>query len=395
MIALNKEWLANLRVREEAEKYRDKGYISQAEFDIVRSKYPAGFYTPNVFVRIGLFILTFFVVLVGDGLMSLVISSGGNILDSPGWPLFLGVLSYIGLETLIATKHHFRSGVDDALLLATVLLSAATVFSLVLKLGIPENAQSQWIALGIFIFTLYFTIRFNDILMAAACCCAFLATVFFAWNNAGFGGLYTAPFVIIVMSAGVYWLTTKLSAAKQYIDYEGGLLIGQTLSLVALYAAGNYYIVQILGGELNLGRPADKPLPLGAFFWSWTLLVPLAYVVIGIRKKDAIFLRLGLLLIVAAVATFRNYYHILPTDIMLTTAGVLVTGISWTIIRYLKTPKHRFTYEEADEQIMLGHAQIESIITAQSVAGITATPPASGSRFGGGDGGGGGASGSF
>ncbi len=397
MIALNKEWLSNLRIQDEAEKYRDKGFISSTEFDVIRAKYPVGFYMPNVFVRGGLFILTFFVTLMGDGLLTLIATSGGgdSVVESPGWSLFLGVISYACLEGLIAAKKHFRSGVDDALLLVTALLFTGMVFSIAYKSGIGVEYRSQWISFGVFIFTLYFTIRFVDILMAGICCGAFFATIFFFWNNVGFGGLYTAPFIIILVSAGVYWLINPLGKKAELVHYEGCLLIAQIVSLIVLYAAGNYYIVQTLGGEMSPGQPANKPLPLGWFFWSWTMLMPLVYVAFGIKRKNMVLLRLGLLLVIAAVSTFRNYYHILPTDVMLIIAGALVIAVSWAFIRYLKTPKYGFIYDEPSTKTLLDHAQIESLITAQSVANIPAAPASSGSRFGGGDFGGGGSSGSF
>ena len=98
---------------------------------------------------------------------------------------------------------------------------------------------------------------------------------------------------------------------------------------------------------------------------------------------------------VAAIATFRYYYHLLPTDIMLTIAGALTILIAWLTIRYLATPKHGFTYTDPGEKVLLDYLRIESLITAEIVSDRPSAPTHDDSRFGGGDFGGGGASESF
>src|ERR1700733_3369228 len=114
MIAYNKTWLANLRLHAELKKAARKGNINEAEFKAIEQKYPAGFYTPGLFARIGLFILTCIVVCFGDGLLSLFLM-GSNLVESGGWLFFLGGVSYAALEFMVSKKH-YRSGVDDALL---------------------------------------------------------------------------------------------------------------------------------------------------------------------------------------------------------------------------------------------------------------------------------------
>ncbi len=87
MIAYNKTWLANLRLQVQLKKQLNKGCITDAEFSAIQEKYPVEFYTPNLFVRIGLIILTCIIVLFGGGLLSLM--SGFNAVDKAGWYFFL------------------------------------------------------------------------------------------------------------------------------------------------------------------------------------------------------------------------------------------------------------------------------------------------------------------
>jgi len=72
MIAYNHSSLENLLTRKETEKAYRKGYISEAEKENIYQAYPVSFYSPNIFVRIGLFILTVVIGLFTLGLLGLL-----------------------------------------------------------------------------------------------------------------------------------------------------------------------------------------------------------------------------------------------------------------------------------------------------------------------------------
>lgn len=395
MIAYNKEWLENLRVLEQAEAYCDKGFINKDEFELTKRQYPIGFYMPNPVVRIGLFLLTLFIVTVGDGLLTLI-AAASNVIESPGWAFFLGIISYIALEGIVRTKHNFRSGVDDALVLVVTCQFAAGFGTMLVRSeSIDSNTQRLLFAIFLFLFTLILTVRFVDRLSAALSISSLFAAFFFAWNGMTAAGLATAPFLMMIVSALTYFIALRISKKQGLANYKDCFKIIEMLSLVVIYASGNYYIVQTLGNALGPDNTVNKPLPMGGFFWSYTLLMPLVYVFYGLKRKDSILLRLGLALMVAAIATFRYYYHLLPTDIMLTIAGALTILIAWLTIRYLATPKHGFTYTDPGEKVLLDYLRIESLITAEIVSDRPSAPSHDDSRFGGGDFGGGGASESF
>src|ERR1700744_2919941 len=109
MIAYNKTWLGNLRLQQQVKNHVHQSDISGDEFKAIAEKYPVGFYTPNIFVRVGLFILTCIIILFAGGLLSLMALSG-NIVNTSGWFIFLGILSYGSLELNISQQHHYRSG---------------------------------------------------------------------------------------------------------------------------------------------------------------------------------------------------------------------------------------------------------------------------------------------
>lgn len=390
MIAYNKTWLANLSLQEDTKENLNRGCIAAEEFKSIKDKYPVGFYTPGLFARVGLFILTLIVVGFANGVLSLLFASASNIVETSGWMFFLAILSYIALEIIVSSKHHYRSGVDDALLFISALLSCLTFAMLFSRYNVVFYAP---VSGAIFILSLYFTIRFADMLMAALCCVSLLAFVYFGWTKLTPAGMMTIPFVIMLISGGLYWFSNNFSRQELAINYHSCFIVAQLIFLLGLYAAGNYYIAQTLGDDSNGLSP--KPVPIGAFFWAWTMIVPFLYLGCGIFKKDTILLRLGLVLIAAAIATFRYYYHVMPLDLALSIGGALLLGIAYAVMKYLKTPKYGFTYAEPIAENMMDHLKVESLIVAETFAKVSATPAEHQNRFGEGDFGGGGSSSTY
>ncbi len=102
-------------------------------------------------------------------------------------------------------------------------------------------------------------------------------------------------------------------------------------------------------------------------------------------------MRVSLFPIAATVFTIRHYYPVLPTEMALTLGGIILIGIAWNLLRYLRSPKFGFT-AEADQQDLSGRRQAEALL----IAGMTTQPHASGTtEFHGGTGSGGGAGGQF
>ena len=392
MIIYNKTWLRNLDLQNRLKRAHRLGDITAEELKQMTEKYPVGFYAPNIFIRAGLFILTQIIVGFAGGLLSLMLSGIDDLITTPGYWLFLGIVSYITLELFVKRNHHFRSGVDDALM-----WTAAGLF-LSAYIGYLNIAQRDDLSASfesyIFGFTLvlasYFTLRFADLLMAAV---SFFSLIFFLFFSRGLYGPYAAavlPFLIILVSAGIYFLCVY---AKKYKDYENAVTTVQVFSLLICYAAGNYFVAKEMGSMMNQSLQEGGELPLGWFFWTWTMVLPVAYIALGLSRKDVILLRSGLILIAAAAFTFRNYYHVMPVEGALSLAGAALLAISYGVIHYLKTPKKGFTYDELDDDQLLDKIKVESLIVAETFSGPSTAPE--GNRMGGGNFGGGGSSADF
>lgn len=393
MIIYNTNWLKNLMIQDQMKKAYRNADLKPEELKAIQEKHPVGFHSANLFLRIGLFAATVVLTSFIWGFLSLIMEST-KLKESPGYYLFLGICNYITLEIVIRKFHYYKYGVDDALIWTTGAFLLVSLFLTLDHQNFDQKGFTNELILSRFIFVLgvFFTLRFANMIMALITFCAFIAFIFFGWYNYGLYPLSSMPFLIIIISLAVYFFAVHLG--KRHWIYKDCLGILQGASLLTTYAAGNYFVVRELGSSMNnVVLTNDQTIPLGWFFWLWTIVIPLLYIGIGLRKKEVILLRSGVILVAASVITFRNYYQIMPIEAALAICGALLLSLSYGIMHYLKTPKHGFTAEELNNDQLLDNLKVESLIVSSTFSEGPTAPQ--GSRMGGGSFGGGGATGDF
>jgi len=391
MIIYNKRGLKHLRIWEEAEAAYDAGLLSELDLKQIKSAYPDLLYRPNLITRIGYFIL----MLIGCSFTCLLITllfEAAHVIEHPAWPLFLGLCSYAALELFVRNKSDFHSGLDDALLWFTSgLLGGGLIWALS-----DQPNSTLLISACILLLSSWFALRFVNTLMSSIACLAALALVFFTWNKAGTIGEATMPFVIMLSSYLIYNLAQRITSGQKAIYYQKCLSFVKVTSLLSLYAAGNYLVVQKLSNQLHhLPAETNDPIPFGWIFWGWTCLLPLVYIALGIRTKSLLLLRVGLMLIAAAAYTVRFYFQVLSIEYVLVISGAVVLSLIIAILKYLKTPKMGFTYAQRSRRHWLNNLNLESLIVAGLASHTQSLPIETKDRFGGGSFGGGGASSNF
>lgn len=396
MIIYNKLWLANLVIQEEVKALYDLGNLSSAELKQVQHDYPVGFYTPNIFVRTGLFLLTFVIASFSGGLVTLMAISS-NSTDPTAWLLIFAAGSYAILELMVSRMHHFKSGTDDALLwISGGCLTAAVVYHLIIS-DHHYSIITCFLIFTVFMvwLSLYLTLRFADKAMAVLCfvMVLFSAGICLYWYGSRNTVVYS--FLIILLSGLGYYLSKAGLSYPKAVFYKPCLEILQVISLLTLYIGGNYFAAENFGQLLHSENYQDTLLPVPYLFWAWTMLIPFVYIGLGIRHKNSILLRTGLLLVTIAAVTFKNYHHVLSVELTLVIAGALILGITYYLIQYLKTPKNGFTYEDLKEKSIMDNVKIESLIISSMDTPSTHVTTAAKDRFGGGSFGGGGSSGDF
>ncbi len=388
MIAYNPTDLDNLAVREQAEEALAAGCITETESQAIFAAFPSGFYTPNIFIRAGLFLLTVVILLFSVGLLALIgMGSGSHALAV--FLVFCGLAAYGILEYMVNTKKHFRSGVDDALMwmAAGLILTGINLFT---DIGFPMQS------ILVFLLSFYCCLRFADRLMGLSACLALMAMLYNLVSVAGKTGLVLAPFLLMAGAAATLLLCSYLGPKAACRHYRPALTVIRIACLVAFYLSGNYYVVEEWGSRLSdRYAPQGSALPLGWLFWLLTVFVPLYYIFRGLRKKDPVFLRTGLVLTAVIIFTVRNYYHVLPAEIAMTIGGALMIVLAYALIRYLRSPKHGFTYKQTNESYFMEKLNLESLVLAETFTNAPDQPETNGIEFGGGSGGGGGAEGTF
>lgn len=384
MIIYNKAWLSNLTVLENVKRDYEEGLIPDSEWAAIKAKYSHGFYIPHLFIRAGLFFLTVITCIFSSGFLSLMLADSGFI-DSYGWILFLAIAHYVALEVTVQQKFHFRSGVDDALL--WIFMGLLTIAYI---MGTDADETPLVLAIFIFVVSALLAVRFADTLMSLLVYLSALAAVFFLWKELGAWGISTMPFILMAFSGSVYRLVKKNLNNPKTAVYQNSMSVLQIAGLLSLYAAGNYFAVKELGDMLN--GTESKSIPFGWFFWAWTVGMPVVYIFFGVKQKNVILLRTGLLLIAVAAATYKTYYQLMPLEFTLLLCGAAAVVISYFLIRYLQSPKYGFTYKKLSAAYLMDELKVESLIVSESFAETGIPPANTGTEFGGGQFGGGGAS---
>lgn len=386
MIAYNKNWLYHLYVQEQVQEAVEAGCLDKMEAARIREFYPVGFYTPNLYIRFGLFLLTIIMILFSVGLAILMMM---DLLEkSPAaFSILFGLFTYSALEFFIADNHHYRSGVDDALLWS----SAGMLFG-GSSYGLDASPLLMcWLA---FIYALFFTARFADRLMALASFVSMVGILYFTCTTTGDFLKAMVPFVLMLATGFTYFMTRSKSSAGPFFNYKSCLTIIEIATLLVFYAAGNYYVVSALKNTMpGINWSPGSAIPLGKWFWSFTILFPVAYLSLGIKYKNAILLRCSLLTIASSILTFHHYYPITPVETAMATGGTCLVIISIALIRFLKKPKYGFTHLALVPANKVTTEQVEQLVIAETFGKPRADQPVT--RFGGGSFGGGGAGSNF
>ena len=278
---------------------------------------------------------------------------------------------------MIKDKQHYKSGADAALLWIS---GGCLIGGFTILLG--NDISITALAYVVLLLSTYFTLRFADTLFAIV---AFLALLYCTFNLFMHTRLFL-PFLMMGVSFGVYYVMGRIKA-----KYHANCLLAiRVCALLTLYLGGNYFVIR----QVNEAFYDDASLPAAGMFWISTVIIPLVYIYLGLRKKDRVLLRSGLILIAAIVFTVRYYHSVAPLEIAMTVGGLIMILFAYSIMRYLKAPKHGFTAEPEEDENPLEALQIESLVIAQTFHQAPG-PGKDQFDFGGGSGSGGGASGEF
>jgi len=392
MLIYNKQWLDNLYVLKAATAWVKGGLVSADEYKTIESEYVSGYKPHGIGARIGLFIFGVIIVSSASGLLLLFMEHGGE--EAVGIQnMIIGIVSYIMAERYVKSNHQYRSGVVDALLYSALTAIGVALFIMLDKLRSGDSVKPEFYLVLLIPLIGFAAIRFAD---------AFLTLVVYGlviWLNAllvlefGRVGQMLLPFECMVFSAVVYFWVKKQKGDKKYQYYTRCLWVIEAASALTFYLSGNYMVVRMMSESLlDMTIQPGQDIHLAFFFYIYTIAVPLAYIYVGVKNKNRLLLRMGVLLIAGGILSIKYYHHVLPPETALILAGIALVAIAWFSIRYLKVPRNGIT-SEPDESL----ARMDAIsnVAFSELLQQSPTKPADDVKFGGGTFGGGGATSDF
>lgn len=385
--AYNQEWVYNLEVIKSAKQWARHNFISNEQKLAIEEAYKVAFYHPNLIIRLLLFVATLIAISGVTGLLALMVADAGQVGISILCVLY-GIASFVILEKIFITKNHFKSGVTEAI------NYHACGFMLGGIAGFVDFENMQVILLMCLLVFTFAAIRYLDLVTTVLAMASLAALVFYNCFEAG--GLFKQiiPFIFILVFSVIYFVTKKLQQHVELNVWHYNLLIIESICLILIYLSGNYLVVRELSVNLmDLSLEMGEDIPFAYLFYFLTVSIPLSYLYFGITRKDLVLLRVSLLVFAFSVFTFKYYFIQEHLEITLTLAGIILTGLTILLMRYLKEMRAGFTRENLMTSKWAA-MNVEAILISQTMGGNQSQDTVIESG-GGGDSGGGGASSSF
>ncbi len=386
MLGYNEQKRSNYFHIDELVKWNKQQWISDLELNRLDEYLKPRYKRTNIFVNIGLFVLTSIIINSALGFMGLLFI-GLLDFDHIWFPaLVAGSLTLIGLQRIVIDdKNQFRTGADDATLYHALGFFYGFFFALFEDFLI----DNELIILGF--TTLFFGITayiYLDRLLTALTILTALGFLFFLLFR--LGGIVTLlmPFVMmIVASLGYFFSLKRMKNAKSKV-IEECFEIAYWIFIALFYLSGNYFVVIELSAALDLTN--SFPILIVWFLYAFTIVVPILYIIFGLKHKEASLLNFGLLAVALSVATLRYYHSSMSIELELIIGGLLLVGIAWVALKYWSSDKGGITLKP--NKNLDDGLKIESLLIDQALSDSSTSQSFTG---GGGEFGGGGASGDF
>ncbi|MBL7884272.1 MAG: hypothetical protein JNL69_09395 [Bacteroidia bacterium] len=388
MIAYNKKFITHLAIIKKAKQWYAEKLISAEQMALLLKKYQTDFYSPNLFIKIGLFIFTLITISAALGFYSLFSFTAINGLEQSNvFPVFTSILfaiiCIVILELFIQNKLIFRSGVDEALLYAAL----SFILSGILFAVDNDSNNGMLISSIVFLpFLVVASIRYIDTITSILTMICMYCIVFLILLKLGDIAKLIMPFALMVISA-IFYLSIKKQKKQEKLSlWKNCFTAAECIVMIVFYLACNYYVIRESSVEFfNMELQAGEDIPLAFVFYILTALVPLLYVFVGLKNKDKVSLWIGLLLVAIAAFTFKYYFSLGHPEITLTFAGIAMILTAYFSIRYLKIDKHGITFKEDMDEDNFLKSNAEALLVAQSFSQQVHTPQQPENTFGGGN----------
>lgn len=386
MIVYDKTELENVFLVEQAYFLESAGFISKEQSDLITKKLTTLKSQNNILIRAGFFLLGCFLYSSICGFISLI--SPESIIENYKVVFYVyAPIGFAGTE-LLARQKYYGHGLDDAFALGAQLTLAIAV-------GLSTDGNGLPIALIITITSLLCYLRYVHVSLALLFCLATTASLVYILFEFGTTGKTILPFVTMLFSAGIYFFSKIILQNLKSPYYHKGILLANSFGIVLFYLSGNYLVVRELSvALLGVEVAPNSDISFALFFYAFTFIVPIGYLVYSLIKKDRPMLWIGSLALAFSIYTIRFYYAVLPLETFLTIAGLVLFAFTYFAIKKLKHKETGITFCPDSFTNVNALMDAEALIASQ--LGLKPeTIQKSNMEFGGGDFSGGGSGGEF
>lgn len=386
--AYNESLIYNLHVIKAAKHWQKHNLLTHEQLLAIQEQYKTPLYHPNWAIRVLLFLATLLAASGVSGLLGLAFADAGETVLSIVF-LLSGIFGFVILEKAFIDNNHFRSGVTDAI---TYMACGFTIGGVGGLTDFDNAVAIQLISLLVLGFASY---RYLDLIVTIAFVATLAWTIFYHCYEAGGVFRNIIPFVFMLLFSAAYFANRRLKKNKSLKLWDDNLLVLEVCFLLLIYAGGNYLVVRELSiSMMELELNAGEDIPFAFVFYFFTVIIPIVYITAGVKLKDRVLLRMGLITVAFSVFTFKYYYSLGHPEITLMIAGIVSVSVAVWLIRYLKQMRNGFTSENVLSS-RWANINLEAIIISQTAGGNQLPKSESKELGGGGSFGGGGSTDSF
>ena len=385
MLIYNKACIDNLEIQKQSAKWLKKNLVSKEEHENVKREFPSGYHESNFLIRAGIFIFSLIVIFSAIGLFGLI-AFRDHAIAFQG--LIYGIATAFIATYFVRTKNYFRSGILDALIYFSVFSFSLGICILISGNDFDFSLDPIVYCMAVIPFAAFIALRFADAFLAL-----FVYTLIFLTNallvlKLGSIGKMILPFDAIIFSYACYKLIDINKNVETTKYWHKVIATLRAASLTTFYLSGNYLVVRELSEELlKTTIVPGQDISISWFFYIWTIAVPILFIVYGLKQKDHLIIRVGILMEVVGILCIRYYYSVMPLETALILAGIFLIVLARLSMHFLREPRSGITYiEDSEEDDELMNAIGSTVVS--HVAG-KAIHQEEQSKFGGGQSGGG------
>lgn len=401
MIALYEKGERRVAVVEEARRWQEAGMITAEQAAAVAERYRPELVRVNLFIRILLALFTTVGVVALVALPAVILK-----VEETGFTLlcliFAPFCAWVADRKLIAGRRLYRCGAEEALLLLAVGMLALAV-------AVPAHdwghgaERLAWLTAHCIILAgaILLTVRYGYALAAFGAMLALAGIPFHLadilhWQQPHLSRLV----LLLLLGAAAIWAQRRLAGRNSLPrGYVWSLETMRLAAWAGIYLDVNLFAHRLLWREWLGWTPGESLFPWGDHFCALlTAILPIAALAMGIGRRDRALLWFGVVSSILSILTLKYYVHFGHLAEELTAAGLLVAGLAFGLLRWLRSGSMRcrgaFTAEPLLEPRLYGF-DAEALAAIQPLAPEARVPQAEGFKPGGGTFGGGGASGGY